>query len=404
MWAKIRPEEPLILGEARGDSYVLSTRLYIPGGVIRGAWGDGLARQGKSGDEIAQTVAQLRLGNFFPAPEWAELRYALPMPMSAMTCKRKGGFRTEPHPTRSGHGVLDTLLPRLAYRLLRDCGARFPFPFALVCQECGDRMEPMGGFYSVHRHQGREAYVAFRPRFHTQTKVAISRHRRAAAEGMLYTPSALSPFTALPEESGGSARVVFVGRIFSQDELGQAWPSLKNTLNSGVSGLGALHTRGYGWVTIENWEAAFPPLRERVERFNRILRDLWRELGAAAVNAGALPPDPPEGVYFTVDLLAPGILQDADGCPSLVPALHLGGKALRPLLWLARPDMASGWSIAWGLPKPTALAARMGSVYAFRGEGDLEELLPHLEALECEGIGRRRAEGFGECLICHPFH
>ncbi len=404
MWAKIRPEEPLILGEARGDSYVLPSRLYIPASVIRGTWGNSLARQGKSGDEILQTVARLRIGNFFPAPESAELRYALPLPMSAATCKRKGGFRTAPDPKRQGHGVLDTLLPRLAYRLLRDCGARFPFPFALVCQECGDRMEPMGGFYSVHRHLDREAYVAFQPRFHAQTKVAISRHRRAAAEGMLYTPSALSPFTA-SYKSASYERVVFVGRIFPRNEADPAaWPSLADALNGRWSGLGALRTRGYGRVKIEEWEAALPPLRERLERFNRTLRDLWRELREAAVNAGALPSDPPEGVYFTVDLLAPGILQDADGCPSLVLELHLGGKTLRPLLWLARPDMASGWSITWGLPKLTALAARMGSVYAFRWEGDLGDLLPHLEALEREGVGRRRAEGFGECLICHPFH
>jgi len=66
--------------------------------------------------------------------------------------------------------------------------------------------------------------------------------------------------------------------------------------------------------------------------------------------------------------------------------------------------MASGWSTAWGLPKPTALAARMGSVYAFRWEGTVDELLPELERIEQEGVGERRDEGFGECLVCHPFH
>lgn len=404
VWATIQPEAPLILGDVRGDSQFLSSRLYIPAGVIRGAWASGLARQGYETAEILRAVAQLRVGNFFPAPQWGALRYALPAPMSAMTCKRKGGFRTEPHPERRGHGVVDTLLPRLAYRLLEADGARFPVPFALVCRECGDRMEAFSGFYSVHGDRGRESYVAFRPIFHAQTKVAISRHRRAATEGMLYTASALSPFTIDPEKGGELTQVIFVGRVLAGDEKGQAWSSLKEILNSGLSALGALGTRGYGRVKVEESPLALPSLRERVERFNQQLRALWRDLRGLAVNADVLPSELPDGVYFTVDLLAPGVLRDEYGLPTLQLTLNLEGKALRPLLWLTRPDLASGWSTAWGLPKPTDLAARMGSVYAFRWEGRSEELLPHLETIEREGVGLRREEGFGECLICHPFH
>lgn len=404
MWVTIRPEAPLILGDVRGDSQFLSTRLYIPGGVIRGAWANGLALQGKGTAEILSAVAQLRIGNFFPAPQWGTLCYALPAPMSAMTCKRKGGFRTEPHPEHRGHGVVDTLLPRLAYRLLEEHGARFPVPFALVCQECGDRMEAFNNFYSVHRYQNREVYIEFRPSFHAQTKVAISRHRRAAFEGMLYTASALSPYTTDPGRRGAQTPVIFVGRVSPRDEESEAWSNLKEVLNGGLSALGALHTRGYGRVKVEDGQVTLPSLQERMERFNRKLRELWGDLRALAVNASALPSEPPEGVYFTVDLLAPGVLRDEHGLPTLKPTLNLGGKALQPVLWLTRPDLVSGWSVAWGLPKPTDLAARIGSVYAFRWEGRSEELIPHLEALEREGIGLRREEGFGECLICHPFH
>jgi len=404
VWAIIKPQEPLLLGDVRGDSQFLTTQLYIPGRVVRGAWASGLALEGKSADEILQTIARLRVGNFFPAPEWRELRYVLPLPLSAMTCKRTGGFRTEPYPGHRGHGVVDTLLPQLAYRLLRTHGARFPVPFALTCRECEDRMEPASGYYSVHRHHGQEAYVIFRPRFHAQTKVAISRHRRAAVESMLYTASALSPFTAHPEGSEQPVGVVFAGRVFPQDDGDEAWNSMKEVLNNGLSALGALRTRGYGRVKVEEMEADLPDLKDRVERFNQLLKDLWQDLQALAVNAGEIPRRPPDGVYFTVDLLAPAILQDEHGLPSLRPVLNLGGKILRPLLWLTRPDMASGWSMTWGLPKPTHLAARIGSVYAFHWKGDLEEILPHLEALEREGLGRRRAEGFGECLVCHPFH
>jgi len=402
VWVSIEPQEPLILGDVRGDSQFLTTRSYIPGRALRGAWANGLAIRGKSTEEILQAVACLRIGNFFPAPKRGKLRYALPLPMSAMTCKRKGGFRTEPDPEQRGHGVVDTLAPRLVYRLLESCGARFPIPFALSCPECGDRMEPEKGvLYSVHWDQGREVYIAFRPRYHAQTKVAISRHRRAAVESMLYTASAMSPWIG----KSGKFQVQFVGRVEFRNEAGKAaWESLRSLLNDGLSTLGALRTRGYGRVKVEDAEVALPPLRDRVERFNQIVRDLWKDLRALAIHPERVPEELPGGVYFTVDLLAPGILSDAHGLPTLMPALYLGGKILTPMFGITRPDMASGWCIAWGLPRPTHLAACMGSVYAFHWEGNLEELLPHLETLEREGIGRRREEGFGECLICHPFH
>jgi CRISPR-associated protein Csx10 len=127
------------------------------------------------------------------------------------------------------------------------------------------------------------------------------------------------------------------------------------------------------------------------------------DIRSLAVNPGRMP-DGPQGIYFSVDLLAPGIFRDDSGVPALVPILRLGNQTLRPILWMTRPDIASGWSTAWGLPKPTRLAARMGSVFVYRWEGAEDSLLSMLEGLEQEGIGERRDEGFGECLICHPFH
>lgn len=214
----------------------------------------------------------------------------------------------------------------------------------------------------------------------------------------------MSPYTSHPEKDE-ETRIHFVGRIdFTKDDEGRAWSSLQRILNDGLSALGALRTRGYGRVKIVETEISLPTLKERVEGFNQTLHKLWRELRALALNSHNLPAEPPEGVYFTVDLLAPGVLRDEHGLPSLMLTLNLGDQTLQPLLGITRPDMASGWCVAWGLPRPTHLAARIGSVYAFHWEGDLEKALPYLEALEREGVGQRREEGFGECLICHPFH
>ncbi|MGQ9654650.1 MAG: type III-D CRISPR-associated RAMP protein Csx10 [Thermodesulfobacteriota bacterium] len=398
MWLKVEPQEPLILGELRADSQFLTGSLYIPGRVLRGAWGEWLARQGLTDAQILELVAQVRIGNFFPAAEWHSILHALPLPLSATSCKREGGFAREPLPERRGHGVVDTLLPHLAYHLLEQQGAQFPVPFSLTCTRCGGSMEPFSGFYAVYRDGRGDLYVSFRPRFHGQTKVALSRYRRASVEGMLYTASALSQRTAKPDEWDKDTALIFLGQVhFSEDG---ALDSLKEALSRVA--LGALHTRGYGRVEVREASVDLPSLRDRVYRFNQTLRLLWGDLRRLAVNADDLAEEP-EGLYFSVDLLAPGVFQ-SQGVPTLVPSLVIQDQVLQPIFWMTRPDMASGWSTAWGLPKPTNLAARMGSTYVFFWKGQEEVLLSSLETIEIQGVGQRTEEGFGECLVCHPLH
>ncbi len=395
MWLKIKPEEPLILGDVRAGSQFLSSMPYIPGRVLRGAWAEWLLTHGQ--EDIPSTVERIRIGNFFPTVEWRPIHYALPFPLSALTCKRRSGFRLEPHPDNRGHGIVDTLLPQLAYHLIKKSGANMGAPFTLICRECGDRMEPISGFYTLYHDNATDRYVQSRLQYHAQTKVGLSRYRRASAEQMLYTASALSPVAEHPY-SGGKADIVFVGRVHGAKEDVAA-------LIEGVNhvAIGALHTRGYGRVRMEEVDVeGLPDIEERVTRFNELLAYCWQDLKHLANNAGDLP-DKPEDIYFSVDLLAPGVFRRG-GVPTLIPTLRINGQRLEPLWWMTRPDFASGWSSAWGLPKPTNLAARMGSVYVFRWEKDFDTLIAALERLESQGIGQRCDEGFGECLICHPFH
>lgn len=397
MWLKVKPEEPLILGGVRAGSQFLTTVGYIPGRVLRGAWAEWLLMQGRK--DIISVVKKVRIGNLFPAAEWREVKYALPLPLSALSCKKDSGFQKEPNPENRGHGVVDTLLPHLAYKLLEEAGAEFPAPFALNCTKCDERMEPLGGFYAVYRDGPATHYVQVRERYHAQTKVALSRFRRAAVERMLYTANALSPYTESPDSKRKFTRLIFLGRVWGKN--GEDVQELVKAVNH--IPIGALHTRGYGRVRVEVASlTGLPDVKERLEQFNRILTQCWADLRRLAVNAEASP-DGPDGLYFCVDLLAPGVFRHR-GIPTLIPVLGIGGRELEPIWWMTRPDFASGWSTAWGLPKPANLAARMGSVYVYRWEGDLDSLIPALERLEAEGIGERCDEGFGECLVCHPFH
>jgi hypothetical protein len=72
----------------------------------------------------------------------------------------------------------------------------------------------------------------------------------------------------------------------------------------------------------------------------------------------------------------------------------------------AAPETVGGWWRVAGLPRPTALAAKAGSVLLYKApsEVDIEELGRELNALRARGIGGQRERGYGAVLPCAPFH
>lgn len=377
-------EGPLRLGDLKPSGDYLGTRDYISGSVMRGALAEWLKAHGYT-DRIASLVQQVRFGNFFPTS--TKSVGALPFPFTALECKRSGGFRTVSAGDKKGdgHGIRDSLLIALAYAELERRGARFPIPMLLRCPECTGRMERVSGFY-VRKPDGWEKVTTPQG---VQTKVALSRSRHVAQEGMLYRVVALRP------------GISFMGWVWTdnQDVLDMLKKAVAHT------GIGAHTTRGFGAVRLEEAQhTPFPSIKERVAQFNTVLRQVWSDLANLARQLGGAPPREPQGTYFSVDLLAPAVLRDRLGLPTLKLMLHKDTAWLEPVWWATQPTFVGGFSPAWGLPKPTALGASQGSVYVFHSEATVDALLPWLEALEARGVGERTDEGLGEILICHPFH
>lgn len=59
-----------------------------------------------------------------------------------------------------------------------------------------------------------------------------------------------------------------------------------------------------------------------------------------------------------------------------------------------------GWQGRWGLPKPSLVALERGSVLVLDVDGELTA--GRVRDVELEGVGRRRAEGYGRVLLNHP--
>ncbi|MBV9710203.1 MAG: hypothetical protein JO011_04715, partial [Ktedonobacteraceae bacterium] len=65
----------------------------------------------------------------------------------------------------------------------------------------------------------------------------------------------------------------------------------------------------------------------------------------------------------------------------------------------------TGWQELWGTPRAAEYAIESGSVFLFTCPSPPDNALHNaLFALEEQGMGKRRAEGFGRICISDPFH
>ncbi len=150
-------------------------------------------------------------------------------------------------------------------------------------------------------------------------------------------------------------------------------------LLTGEAVLGGSRTGGYG-------RAIFPEVKEAGAG--------WREVGIPLMlHADGL---------LMITLLSDALIRNQNGQFSIDPEVvrsALSAQLKCPLVFqqaFLRGRVVGGFNRKWGLPLPQALAVEMGSVLVFRAPGCTES---QLRELETQGIGERRAEGFGRLAV-----
>lgn len=383
-WLTLVPQTPLCIGSYKSARFI-SSRDEIPGSVLRGTFARYITLE-KGAEHILEIVSNVRFGFF--RPSYSRNTLSLPFPLTAQQCKRNPGFKKESDTTGSGHGIFDMLIPFIAYE---EMGGKSPWqifdvPFSFNCQfesdgeKCNYKMEKTQGYYTFRDKKFKNVEIEHV----SQTKVSIDRMTRTAKQGMLYSITGISP------------KILFSGRIWGpQEHVDELEYALQQF------GIGALTGRGFGSVTVEkNGESGIKTVKERVEEFNTKLLDVWKDISSLAKSENI--PSEPEATYFTVDLLSPAILRHP--IPTTKLTLTIAGTDYEPVYWFTNPTFIGGWSPALGLPKSTYCGAGIGSTYVFKSDLDLNILVENLEKLEAKGIGFRADEGYGEVIICHPFH
>jgi CRISPR-associated protein Csx10 len=430
----IKTLSPLYAGAQKPYGSFLETHTQISGALLRGAVA-GMTLPDCAAPELIHNheacavkdlcpFYYLTTGVNFPACSVAEGNHPSEPPLRTMvTCKAAPGFASQSKSAEPKHGVFDTLLKHLAFNELFQHGAH---PRELPPQRCRQQMngsssceaalEPFGKRY-VRESTGR--YHPAPPlRTQRMTHVGINRRRESAERGLLFSVQSI---VGSMSDGGSLSNAVFAGTMTVPDTWGEERVNEFKALLEGINRLGGEQTYGLGRVevVVREMEDELENIPTRMEGFNEGLTKVWREYRADN------KPPVPVGVYFTVDLHAPVLLHTADGTPTVQltagmlkqRAETLGFSHLPDITDVTHPDAAgevrvlmftapiivSGWSTAWGLPKPTALAAVAGSVYVFRTQ-HLDSWLEALAAIEAHGLGDRREEGFGAVRICEPFH
>ena len=387
-------ESPILTGGRKPSGQAVEAINYIRGGLIRGAIAKALLADLKNNEPDAD------FERLFLNDDAGIFRNCTPgakvLPATAASCKDFSGFYKAGDNEK--HGIFDTLLERIV-------SEKANWMYQPNCPKCQGRVEAQGGFYT----KSESSFTKKELNTRLLTRVAINRQRKVAEDELLYHLTAIDPIivknkTETSQDEVESEKVILQGsaRIPSGlvDKVSQA-------LQQKVKRLGGGSSRGLGKVgiTVDKQQSS-DPLNQRIAAFNKALQNVWVSYADLPnTEIGAF-----EGTYFSVNLQSDAILTTEDGWQrSMVftaPMLKEMTGCKTDVTFVrsfVSYDYVGGWNAAWGLPKETDLVTKIGSVFVFHTP-DIDAWLSELETLENIGIGNRREEGFGQILICDPFH
>lgn len=343
-----------------------------------------------------------------------------PIPKTAQTCKRNPGFRHifrgERDKVKEGdrHGVRDSLLDWALFSLA-DKGNRAsndqntvppsvllaPFQDDKNCSYpgCDSLMDHYSGYYYRRDEQNGNMIIAD-TNTRLQTHTGINRDTGTVQEGILYNRRVFAENTH------------FWGMVKVADELAPTFANfIEQVGDSGLIHIGTGRTRGMGQVNINikpmgNGQEGFRSFQARLQNFNNKLREAVKGFSESTKFPLDLSP-----FYFALTLHSPVILRDdllryrgSINEEALAELLKLPADQFSLLYQSASVRRVTGWNEIWGTPRTNEIAIETGSVFLFESRLPQEDVEQVLFSIESEGIGQRRAEGFGRVCVSDPFH
>ena len=352
--------EPALLTALEGDPNESVSFEYIPGSVLRGAViGKYMrSRKLKNLDAADKSVRSLffdgttRYLNAYPL-DYQEMR-TLPVPLSWYQEKEAVSIQADDYPAP----IYDFAIYEHTEDVEQPQSVKKPF---FTWGEDSIRLVSPKHQLSIHTARNRRYGRAVRPSFNADESEEPS--------GAVYRYEALA--------AGQS----FEALILCDNEKDA---ELLLPLLEGEIFLGGSRTAGYGRAKIHSVKYA---------------PEGWRE--------AAREPVADVESRLIITFLSDVLLRDEYGQFTAAPDVVTA--AFEKELWMKlelerafiRTRAVGGFNRKWGLPLPQSLAIRMGSVFVYQLTDDPSNVTGLLE-LEVQGIGERRAEGFGRLAFnCH---
>ena len=392
LWNRtITAQSPLVFPVRKPGAQFRASLPYVPGAVLYGALGEALARAGRFDAEFMRAV---RCHNAYPAAPGDP--WVRPLPLSAAT--PKGADRPA-----------DTLVARVCWEVLQ--------PAALIyapTDKSGRAWETVSGFYAPPHDDDARKQTARGVAQRVMTRVSINRRRGTAEDQRLYSFLAISEVNTFTrhrwneqgyeEDAAQSFATLFLGSVVSRDNVDLA------PLLAQIDQVGGRITTGMGEVAVQAQETT----PEDGQVIQRRIAQMTERFRASAARYARLRPTrdwQPDGAIFTVNLLSDAILYEDGWRPTTTLIAEMLREAsgiqaeLRLLRSFAQPDVAGGWNVVWPGPKPTEVSTQRGAVFVFQASHGLtDDDYQRLADLQLDGIGERRAEGYGQVRICDEFH
>lgn len=363
-------DEPLIVSDGSQLGNVLQTQDYVPGNSILGlcaglylrntpattsdgAYSDEFRSLFLSDDTFYSPAYPLKDGSI----------EAFPMSMSVFGCKYYGF--NDPDKTRVMHGFKDYLYRDLPKN--GTCGV----------PDCSAPLEHKSGY--VYNYNGE--YYNF-----SLNKEIISHNQ----VGETKDDKSLFSFEAISRGQQFYGEIAFryeTHRILLKDLLSQ----------KSKARLGKARNRGYGLVEIADVTPENQSFRSRWSRdLKNNIFSIYLFTNTILVNRGLRYCN-----YLDAGTLAYWLgLDDPDSLEVEEVMEDARPAALRSFYKTAR---VLGFNQHRKMPLPFEQAVLKGSVFTVRYKGSVD-ISAKLEALQEEGIGLRRNEGFGQVVINHTIH
>lgn len=339
---------------------------FIPGAYLLGAVAQRLVAAGVDKDKLTEAITRGDLRLLDARLQMADNTRGWPVPHALFHDKEKGGL------DKAG----GTVWNRMAEQGPEASG------------ENGD---------TVQLKQQRKGYLSpavstagTLPPFATVTMVPAT-HNVVDDDDQRPTEAVGGVYTYMAITQGQTFR----SRLLVRQGAASLWPQDWHNRLDGEIRLGRAKKDDYGWVRLSVMECT-PKKTGGQEEKPQSLR-LWLLSDCLIRDERLRPSTQPEDlarcVGETLDRLA--------GKRSGAFEVEVGASKEDKLSLLTRTRRREGWHQGWGLPRPSLVGLAAGSCIDFTVTGEeLTEDLRH--KLEQEGLGERRAEGFGEIACNHP--